>query len=102
MAKMIDGRPKVVIGPLGESLSDETLPLPGTSRWVARRKAQVAAAVDGGLLTPREACDRYDLTFEELASWLRAFEHEGLKGLRVRRTQFNGSHKLKRRKIDGR
>jgi hypothetical protein len=31
-------RPAQVIGPLGESLTVETLPPPGTTRWVVRRK----------------------------------------------------------------
>ena len=39
-------RPAQVIGPLGESLTVETLPPPGTTRWVVRRKAEVVAAVN--------------------------------------------------------
>ena len=62
-------RPASVIGPLGEALSLETLPAPGTMRWVIRRKAEVVAAVNGGLLTIEEACERYDLTLDELTSW---------------------------------
>ena len=62
-------RPGSIIGPLGEQLTLETLPVPGTQRWVVRRKAEVVAAVQGGLLTFDEACVRYDLTLEELASW---------------------------------
>ena len=44
-------RPAKVIGPLGESLTLDTLPPPSTTRWVVRRKAEVVAAVNGGLLT---------------------------------------------------
>lgn len=62
-------RPAAVIGPLGELLTLETLPAPNTRRWVARRKAEVVAAVHGGLLTIEEACDRYRLELEELAGW---------------------------------
>lgn len=80
-------RPAQVIGPLGEPLSLETLPPPTTSRWVVRRKAEVVAAVNGGLLTIDEACDRYQLTLEEFASWQRAVERSGLPGLRVTRIQ---------------
>ena len=61
-------RPEVVTGPLGEAMKRESLPPPNTSRWVVRRKAEVVAAVDGGLLSIGEACDRYGLTLEELAS----------------------------------
>jgi hypothetical protein len=78
---------QVVIGPLGEQLSKATLPPRDTSRWVVRRKAQVVAAVNGGLLSVREACERYDLTLEELASWQRAIEREGMSGLRATRVQ---------------
>lgn len=80
-------RPKVVVGPLGEPLSKSSLPPAGTSRWVVRRKAEVVAAVNGGLLTIAEACERYDLTLEELASWQRSIEREGMAGLRATRVQ---------------
>ncbi len=46
-----DIRPAQVIGPLGEPLSLADLPSPKTKRWVVRRKAEVVAAVNGGLLT---------------------------------------------------
>ncbi|MFC0205479.1 CtrA inhibitor SciP [Novosphingobium soli] len=78
---------KVVTGPLGEPLSLDTLPPANTSRWVVRRKAEVVAAVNGGLLTIAQACERYDLTLEELASWQRAIEREGMAGLRATRVQ---------------
>ena len=42
-------RPAQVIGPLGEPLTLESLPAPSTTRWVVRRKAEVVAAVAGGL-----------------------------------------------------
>ena len=44
-------RPAQVIGPLGEPLTVDDLPSPKTRRWVVRRKAEVVAAVNGGLLT---------------------------------------------------
>lgn len=81
-------RPKEVIGPLGEPLTVDDLPEPKTSRWVARRKAEVVAAVNGGLLTIPEACDRYDLTLEEFASWQRAVDRDGVAGLRATKSQF--------------
>jgi hypothetical protein len=80
-------RPSVVIGPLGELLSLATLPPRNTARWVVRRKAEVVAAVDGGLLTIDEACQWYDLTLEEFASWQRGVERSGLQGLRITRSQ---------------
>lgn len=79
----------MVTGPLGPPMTSRDLPPTNTSRWIARRKAEVVAAVAGGLLTVREACERYDLTLEEFASWQRAVEREGLSGLRVSRTQYD-------------
>lgn len=80
-------RPAMVIGPLGEPLSVDSLPPPETTRWVVRRKAEVVAAVNGGLLTIEEVCDRYSMTIEEFASWQRAVDRSGMKGLRVTRIQ---------------
>jgi hypothetical protein len=80
-------RPTWVIGPLGESLTMESLPAPGTARWVPRRKAQVVYAIAGGLLTFDDACARYGLTFDELLGWQRAVHVAGLAGLRVTQTQ---------------
>jgi hypothetical protein len=80
-------RPQAVLGPMGERLTLDVLPAADTSRWVVRRKAQVVAAVNGGLLTLEEACSRYRLTREEFLSWQRAIEHAGLRGLRVSRRQ---------------
>jgi hypothetical protein len=80
-------RPAQVIGPLGESLTVDTLPPPGTTRWVVRRKAEVVAAVNGGLLSVDEVCDRYNLTVEEFAGWQRAVDRSGMPGLRVTRIQ---------------
>lgn len=80
-------RPAQVIGPLGESLTLDTLPPPNTSRWVVRRKAEVVAAVNGGLLSVDEVCERYSLTVEEFAAWQRAVDRSGMPGLRVTRIQ---------------
>ncbi len=80
-------RPAQVIGPLGESLTLDTLPPPSTTRWVVRRKAEVVAAVNGGLLSVDEVCERYNLTVEEFAAWQRAVERSGMPGLRVTRIQ---------------
>ncbi len=67
-------RPARVIGPLGEPLTLDSLPPPDTTRWVVRRKAEVVAAVNGGLLTVDEVCERYGLSVEEFAGWQRAID----------------------------
>lgn len=80
-------QPASVSGPLGVALTLESLPSPTTQRWVVRRKAEVVAAVNGGLLTIDEACARYALTVEEFVSWQRAVDRSGLPGPRVTPTQ---------------
>ncbi len=80
-------RPAMVVGPLGEPLSLDSLPAPQTTRWVVRRKAEVVAAVNGGLLSIDEVCERYSLTIEEFASWQRSVDRSGMQGLRVTRLQ---------------
>lgn len=63
------------------------LPSPDTSRWVTRRKAEVVAGVRAGLLTAEEACQRYNLSAEEFASWQKMVDRYGVQGLRVTRLQ---------------
>ena len=76
-----------VIGPDGIRLHLADLPPPNTKRWVIRRKAEVVAAVRGGLLSLEEACNRYTLTVEEFLAWQRAIDRYGLAGLRTTRMQ---------------
>lgn len=76
-----------VIGPDGSPLTLADLPNPSTKRWVIRRKAEVVAAVRGGLLSLEEACERYRLTVEEFLGWQRAIDKHGLAGLRTTRIQ---------------
>ena len=76
-----------VVGPDGRRLTVADLPPPATKRWVIRRKAEVVAAVRGGLLTLEEACARYSLSIEEFLSWQHAIERHGLRGLRTTRIQ---------------
>jgi hypothetical protein len=80
-------RVKYVIGPDGSPLTIADLPAPGTKRWVIRRKAEVVAAVRGGLLSLEEACGRYTLTVEEFLAWQYSIEQHGLAGLRTTRIQ---------------
>jgi hypothetical protein len=81
------GRVSYVIGPDGSPLTLADLPPPGTRRWVIRRKAEVVAAVRGGLLSLDDACQRYTLTVEEFLAWQRAIERFGMPGLRATRVQ---------------
>ena len=76
-----------VIGPDGKILTLDDLPPPETKRWVARRKAEVVAAVRAQLLTLEEACKRYNLSTEGFVGWEAAIDKHGLGGLRVTRIQ---------------
>ena len=58
-----------VIGPTGRKLTIADLPAPGTMYWVDRRKAEVVAAVRGGLISFDQARTRYMLSAEEFISW---------------------------------
>jgi hypothetical protein len=49
------------------------LPPVTTRRWVARRKAEVVAAVHAGMLSALEACRRYRLSPEEFLEWERHY-----------------------------
>jgi hypothetical protein len=69
------------------SVSLATLPPPDTERWVARRKAQVVAAVQAGLLSLDDALARYKLSLEEYTAWQRGLYRHGLRGLQITHLQ---------------
>ena len=87
MTEQMRPRVKYVIGPDGSPLTIADLPPEGTQRWVIRRKAEVVAAVRGGLLSLEEACKRYTLTVEEFLSWQQSIDKHCLAGLRATRVQ---------------
>jgi hypothetical protein len=80
-------RVKFVVGPDGSPLTIADLPSTSTRRWVVRRKAEVVAAVRGGLLSLDEACSRYRLTMDEFLAWQTTIDQHGLAGLRTTRIQ---------------
>ncbi|KAA0971121.1 DUF1153 domain-containing protein [Aureimonas fodinaquatilis] len=87
MTDQVRPRVKYVIGPDGSPLTIADLPPPNTRRWVIRRKAEVVAAVRGGLLSLDEACSKYTLTVEEFLSWQVSIDQHGLAGLRTTQLQ---------------
>jgi hypothetical protein len=87
MRNQFQSRSRYVIGPDGTPLTVADLPPRNTRRWVVRRKAELVAAVRGGLLSLEEACERYALTVDEFLSWQRAIDHHGMPGLRTTRLQ---------------
>ena len=95
-------RGRYVIGPDGTPLTIADLPDTNTQRWVIRRKAQVVAAVRGGLLTLEEACARYRLTVDEFLHWQQSIDRHGLAGLRTTKAQqYRGRHEPGRGDFDG-
>ena len=75
------------IGPSGKLLTLEDLPDPSTERWVPKRKAELVAAVRGGLIALDDVFQRYGISEEEFQSWEKALGKYGVKGLRSTRVQ---------------
>lgn len=82
----------VVKGPDGRPVKMAELPPPDVKRWVPQRKAEVVAAVRGGVLSLDDACQRYALTVEEFLSWESAITAYGLEGLRIAEIQHHRHH----------
>ena len=80
--KRVDG-PRQVTLPDGSILSRADLPDKDTRRWVASRKAVVVKAVIYGLISEKDALERYALCDEEFALWRKAVEQHGEKALKV-------------------
>jgi hypothetical protein len=76
-------RPAWTIGIDGKRITRADLPPVDTKRWVARRKATVVKAVEGGLITLEEACRMYGLSEEEFSSWRDALSTHGVNALRT-------------------
>ncbi|EEX16151.1 conserved hypothetical protein [Citreicella sp. SE45] len=80
--KKIDG-PRAVNMPDGSIMTRADLPPVETRRWVASRKAAVVKAVRFGLLSEKQALDRYGLSSEELSEWMRAVACHGEEALKA-------------------
>lgn len=81
-------RPQAVMGPFGEPLTLESLPPADCNRWTPRRKAEVVAAVSGGMLLLHEASGRYNISREEFVGWQSAVDRSGIPGLRATQAQY--------------
>lgn len=78
--------PRTVALPDGSILTQADLPAVG-ARWVASRKAVIVAAVRHGLVSREEILLRYDLSDEELDSWLAAVQRHGQAALKITQLQ---------------
>ena len=81
------GKAAQPIGPSGKPLTLDDLPPPDTKRWVPRRKAELVAAVRGGLISLEDVRDRYGISEQEFQSWANVIGNHGVKGLRSTRLQ---------------
>lgn len=80
--RKVDG-PRAVTLPDGSVMTRADLPPQETRRWVASRKAAVVKAVTHGLITSKEAMERYALSEEELESWSKAVFRHGEAALKT-------------------
>src|SRR5215212_3669680 len=78
------------------SLDRQDSPIASAQALGCRRKAEVLAAVDCGLLSVDEACVRYGISLDELLSWKRAAGRAGLPGLSVKRVQDHRPRRVER------
>ena len=69
--------------PGGRVMTRADLPAPGTSRWVASRKAAVVMGVESGLVSREWAMETYGLSGEELDGWVALSRAHGSDGLRT-------------------
>ena len=96
--RLTDHPGRVVIGPSGKPLALKDLPPPNTKRWVVRRKAELVAAVQGGLISLEDACQRYGISEEEFLSRADSVSNFGVNGLRSTRLQlYRKSHPQSRK-----
>jgi hypothetical protein len=56
---------------MGHQLDNPDLPLRDVRYWTAQRKVAVILAIHNKVITVWDACERYDLSAEELAEWER-------------------------------
>lgn len=84
--KKVDG-PRAVTLPDGKVLTRADLPPPTTRRWVVSRKIAVVRGVLYGLLSQEEALERYGISDEEFACWVKAVADHGEDALKATAVQ---------------
>lgn len=80
--RKVDG-PRSVTLPDGTVMTRADLPAADTHRWVASRKAAVVRAVMHGLISRKEALERYALSEDEYAEWETAVTIHGEAALKA-------------------
>ncbi len=84
--KKVEG-PRTVTLKDGHVMSRADLPPANTKRWVASRKAAVVRGVAYGLMSRKEALERYRLSEEEFEEWVTAAGRHGVDGLKATNVQ---------------
>jgi len=84
--KKIDG-PRAVTLNDGTIMTRADLPPDDTRRWVASRKAAVVKGVQSGLISQKDAMEKWALSEEELNEWLFAVHAHGEAALKTTRVQ---------------
>ncbi|WP_166415533.1 CtrA inhibitor SciP [Cochlodiniinecator piscidefendens] len=80
--KKVEG-PRSVTLPDGTIMTRADLPPQKTRRWVASRKAAVVKGIAYGLISEKEAVEKYNLSSEELNSWRDAISNFGENALKT-------------------
>lgn len=80
--KKVDG-PRAVTLPDGSTMTQADLPPVTTQRWVVSRKVAVVRGVLYGLISEREAKQRYQLSDEEFSCWIKAVADHGEEALKA-------------------
>ena len=80
--RKVDG-PRSVTLPDGSVMTRADLPSETTRRWVASRKAAVVRAVNNGLISRKEAMERYGLSDDEYIEWETAVREHGEAALKA-------------------
>ena len=75
--------PRSVMLQDGSIMTRADLPSDTTSRWVASRKAAVVQAVQAGLITRKEALEKYSLSDDEFTEWETAVKEHGVAALKT-------------------
>jgi hypothetical protein len=83
LSRLLEEKRKAAIGLRGNVIAQYDLPPAHGVRWTALRKADLIAAILGGVITLDEAKARYALTTEELSEWRRALAAGGVSGLKA-------------------
>ena len=73
---------RYVTGPDGAPLTVADLPTADHKHWLVIDKAKVVHAVRGGLISLKEAEKRYRLSVDEFLAWQRAYDTNGMEGLK--------------------